>query len=161
MADKIVNRLAKMCSAWGGQLMVLPKQDFRRIRWAEWAGLSRSPVSYLGVDWRSKKVFTAEPGAWHHIIHEMGHVFACKDIPKVSQEIEFLGWEHAVARQVASSDAWFSSWESCSEGYVLTNDGRMFGDVPRRESVKIIADLEKRARKKKIVDAAGRPLAIR
>jgi hypothetical protein len=160
-----VERLKLVCRAWGGNLIVMPRETFQRLDW----GPSDPDVLFTsapaagghGLNWRAKLVFTtfedADAGA---IIHEMGHVFASPVNERKCDEFDWLGWEICLARQVGA----YKTWSKQNAGYYLGNllDGAgEWGAITPVQEREVIRDRIQHGKKLGIIDRQGRARAIR
>lgn len=93
-----VEKLASLAKKWKGRLVYRPE-----LRPGD-----ASPFSeYVGLNWRYKEVYYTDLAHWPEILHEMGHVFACLQVPDKSVEPDFLGWEIATVRLIGAD---FLEW---------------------------------------------------
>lgn len=116
MQSSSYKQLVSLTKRLGGKVVVVPKEEW------EGDGLSNYPISLgprgwstapfcsgLGVYW-NKKVIAHTTGGWScaGLIHEMGHVFACKKPPhsKYCEETDFLAWELELSKRLGIYPAW-------------------------------------------------------
>lgn len=105
--ETAIDRLAALCTTWGGRLEVISAQEYAAVD--RKGRFSTAPFTNadLGIFWKAKRiVYTKEwPPSASAIIHEMGHVFACRRSPNTlrSNEYRFLGWEITLAPLVGVS----------------------------------------------------------
>ncbi len=67
----------------------------------------------VGVLWSARAIVCPTYVPWPELIHEMGHVLACKEHPLESKEFDFLGWEYAVARYIkAPIEEWYENMKN-------------------------------------------------
>lgn len=125
-----VNYLAQVCKNLGGDLVVWEGEFIPTIK----QGLCEEGWSFapfvnenVGVHWQSKTV--AIPRTYESmgtIIHEMGHVFACKVPPNhCHDEWSWMGWEIALAKKIGIKE-----WLKNNEYYVeFTYQGVYFATL--------------------------------
>ena len=173
--QRCLERLAHLCRRWGGKLIVLPdttefNEVFEQGRRGGLSGddpdLSEAPFeNWHGVNWRNKIVYTT---TFHTvlgaIIHEMGHVFACKSGPGIANEWAFLGWEACTARLVGC----YNVWSAQNKHYGVIDDDNKhtlsageWGGLTLSEQRRLLRERVVAGQKAKIVSKTGRPLAIR
>lgn len=135
---------------------------------ASWIGSSSSGYSFApfvdghAIHWQRKEVLVdasrLQLGA---ILHEMGHVFACQEDPNTDgglDELEWLGWEIALARAVGCYDV----WDRQNGNYqVLLEEGREWGQLDVATKLRFGAERMQTARELGLLDADFRPLAVR
>jgi hypothetical protein len=137
-ANPVIRALSAWCTRWFGELVVLPNLDtFYRLFNDERDNdpYEEAPFArYHGVCWNTRTVYTVESFCnVNAIVHEMGHVFACTEPPRLSDEWAFLGWEACLARIVRGYTAW--SEGNANYGVVSwgldTPDGEEWGFLDR------------------------------
>jgi hypothetical protein len=186
-------KLGQLCHGWGGKLLPMSAETyFALVRQEKEHGLlgyqkrfNEAPFSSaIGLFWKTKTVVyvpealldegplespraSGTSKAISVIIHEMGHVFACRKPPWDSNEYQFLGWEYAVAKLIGMSrEDWYHSiwnYAICQKGCSGSCNHRIdeFGMLLAAKRDEVIRQRLDAARKARIVDAKGRPLAIR
>ncbi len=70
------------------------------------------------MDWHRKVIYADPSTKAADIIHEMGHVFACKVNPERSEEYLFLGWEYVVALSIGMTEP---EWAEQMKDYMVTD----------------------------------------
>jgi hypothetical protein len=109
----------------------------------------------LALDWDRMVIYHGERLKAAHLIHEMGHLFACGDAVENSEEYDFFGWEWCLARMVGGEQ----EWRDDNEHYGI-NDFRDFGAVMRIEQDDYLYERLDRARELGIV-VGETPIPIR
>jgi hypothetical protein len=160
-----IKKLRNLAQKWGGKLVELSRDDFdtrfggkdpNNLRYPK--GLYNAPFSShdLGIHWAKKQVIYSLPAEWPEIVHEMGHVFACKKNPGRSDESTFLGWEYAVALYIGGP---MNEWDNCMGDYGV--EGQEYGSLSKAEQQEVLAERLAFAKKKGLIAQDGTPLAIR
>ncbi len=117
-----MDRLLPFIKQWGGEVVYLSSiHEYPR-------GVSEAPFSNsLAIDHARRILYLAPHFEVGEVIHEMGHVFACRVSPFLSDEIEFVGWEFTLARKAGLVDEWLESmW---NYGIGETSLGSEFRDL--------------------------------
>jgi hypothetical protein len=175
----IIEKLRGLAQKWGGELVELSRDDFDTRFGGKDSqtvpkGLSQAPFSShdLGICWSKKQVIFGQPAEWHEIVHEMGHIFACKQRPYKSKEWNFFGWEYALALYVGGRAA-AKEWTAANKDYGISDfkfrDGQLvlkhgswdFGGCTPEQREDILAERLAFAKNKGLVAEDGTPLAIR
>lgn len=74
-------------------------------------------TSNLAVNWKKKEIhYAGSIAPWPHLVHEAGHLLACRDTPEASDEYKFLGWEIAVVKHLGLS---MKEWHKNNNDYGL------------------------------------------
>jgi hypothetical protein len=160
-----LQKLAGLATSWGGALREVSTEEFLKIAGLTlskqfeggkiWEGPPRrgfygAPFTNhdLGVLWAKKQVVYSGTVGWPEVIHEMGHVFACRVNPNRSEEFDFLGWEYALAKYIEGP---MDEWLRELRNYQIASDGREFGDLSPSERFKFLQERLEIARQKKLV----------
>ncbi len=117
--DRRIEALIAIARSWGGDVIVAPDDlEFDHLTGSSSGSLFSnnykpgyypSPfTSYnMGIFWARKRIIVAPEVKWPDLIHELGHTFASKEHPDLSEEFDFLGWEYLLAKKIrASISAW-------------------------------------------------------
>lgn len=130
-------RLRRKARNFGGDIRHVTEPEFRAMR------IDSAPFTKwsLGVHPRAKQViFTdcCKPSCVElfaiGLIHEMGHVFATTRHPRNADEVDWLGWEMAMARKIGLTDVQF-----CRGHYdyvILTDDATELGEYSSRPAAR-------------------------
>lgn len=163
-----IELLRAQCRAWGGDIIEVSGVEF-----VDWFGqdvpraldaFSEAPFTSfdLGVHWSSRTIiFSRFPKdsptylLWVAIVHEMGHVFACPDVPENSNEFSFFGWEHQLVKHVVGD---VEPWYRGQRDYGV--DGGDFGDLPREKQEAIVQEKIAEGIALGILDENGVPQAL-
>lgn len=144
---KQMARLSKYCSTWGGALIEIPQGPFEALKEEE--AFSEAPFTNgdLGIYWKAKMVFYTSRTPIHpvEVIHEMGHVFACKKAPADADEFPFLGWEYRLALKVGIEHA---TWFNVNRDYVVEEGGRALSDFSKAQQEPLVEKLIAEAKKR-------------
>ena len=154
-----IAKLQKLCKSLGGDLIALSSEQFdnKRNKTFYECPFARGQ---LGLDFSKKHVLYAGPPVWPEIIHEMGHVFACKKAPPFSEEWSFLGWEYAVCLYIQGNiDEWKQNMGAYQVGGI--NDGDEFGPLPDTVQQALLLERLAYAKQHKLVSDEGVPLTVR
>lgn len=152
--------LCRKAEGWGGQIVFLNKGAFEAVKGL--GSVDESPFSShdLAVDHAAKTVYTSTEAdwqaPWYEVVHELGHVFACLQTPSGSSELEFLGWEYALARELRGVREWIQSNKDYGVG-----PGRDLGDLSRKELQELLKERLWTAGRNGLLDSRGRAQAIR
>lgn len=120
----MIQKLKKIANSWGGDLIQLSEKDFHGLGMISCRNneLSFKPAPYnpnqLGIFFDSKIVMHVPNVPWGHVIHEMGHCFACNEFP-AKEEIDFFGWEYALAQMI---DGDIDEWISHNHDYEINGE---------------------------------------
>lgn len=99
--EALLDRLRSYARRWGGDIVASRQR----------ADLNAPFAKHVGLNYTTKQVFY-DPDAIPAVhspsllIHEMGHVFACRRAPHSADEFGFLGWEYVLARRTGMVRAW-------------------------------------------------------
>ena len=153
-----IAKLQKLCKSLGGDLIALSSEQFdnkRNKTFYECPFARRR----LGLDFTKKKVLYADEPVWTEIVHEMGHVFACKKAPPFTKEWSFLGWEYAVCLYLGGD---LSVWKHDMRDYVVEGDDQEdFGSLSDSAQNELLVERLKHAQQHKLVSDEGVPLTVR
>lgn len=111
----------------------------------------------LAIDWPGKRVLYQRGAKVGDMIHELGHVFASKLEPKKAREMDFFGWEFALAKEVGV----VKEWVLASKGYCINSDGEEFGMLSRDDQSDLIEEFVTRGRSSGLLDRDCRPKSVR
>lgn len=150
--------LSNLCRRWGGSLVLLPEPEFSELNYQS-PGVSGAPDGWHAIDLRRRYVMSAEgrvnPGA---VIHEMGHLFLKEGHPTTGYELDWIGWEIALARRAQC----YEVWSRQNADYLIDVDaGREWRHIRGRRRQKLIADRIAHAKSIGIVSQGGEPLCTR
>lgn len=152
--------LARLCSRWGGELIILPEQEFHALDYRA-PGISGAPDGWHAIDLLRRRVITAEkhacPGC---VIHEMGHLFLIEAEPEVCpDEWPWFGWEVMLARQTGC----YPTWSKSSRTYIVGGgyEGMEWGRLKPLEKRRLITDRLAHAKAIGLVSQDGEPLCTR
>lgn len=144
-------------------------RSFSDDKWEETAnGYSFCPFcSGLGIVWASKEIWHREDVVihWATIIHELGHLVACKKPPKESNEFEFLGWEYLMVKHLKYSvKEWMRELADYSVGRPGAKSDKMYdatiGELTPSEWKIVLRDRLEFARNNGLADGM-KPLQVR
>ena len=135
--------------------------------------LSLAPFSdALGINWDKKVLYVLgrclqRAQTVGNMIHELGHIIACKEPPRKSNEWNFFAWEICTARLLRVKE----QWDDSSETYwveVPKTDPVMpklpmgdYGQFSLKERRVIFKEALKAGKKYGNVTADGKPISIR
>lgn len=152
-------RLKKCAVRWGGDLedVSLEKWD-ERVKSAGDFWQAPFTNKKLGVAWNDKRICYASSDnvEWPHVVHEMGHVFACPITPDNSREVDFFGWEYALARHVRGLVA---EWNFCNGNYQI-DDSYSWAEITAKKRAETLKERLAYARENGLVSGLT-PLTIR
>lgn len=106
-----IQYLARICAHWGGSLSLLSDEDYTilaaNFSFRDSDKITEAPDRSHAIDYDNFRVFAhrvrGNPGG---IIHEMGHLFLEEGRPSTTDELEWLGWEIAMARMSGCYKVW-------------------------------------------------------
>jgi hypothetical protein len=133
-------RLRYLCRMWGGQIRIVT-DDTYYDRTDSQPGFYEAPFNtpYLGFFWKSKVIWAAQPFTWPNVLHEMGHVFACRhpplNQPAGNDEWDFFGWEYATALYIHGD---LDQWTDANSDYG-TDDGD-FATLTHEKQKELLGD---------------------
>lgn len=152
-----VQYLAELIGEWGGNLWLV---DYFRDD-------EQSPFcSYLGMDWDKFEILICpldlpgkNPVNSGHLIHEMGHMFACIERPNKSIEFNFFGWEYALAKFIGC----YKEWADSNRDYGILTNGRNkdFGELDAEEKMEVLEEEVEKCKERGLITPSGFPIAIR
>jgi len=153
-----VEKLKALAQSLGGSL-VRVENDFFDFPQKLHSDFSICPFDDgLGVDWKNKRVLFEDRAMVPSIIHELGHVFACRNHPNlVDSELDFFGWEYVVYKKLGYS---WSEFKRFNKFYGVDGNGTEFGYLSRKKARKLVADCLLAARRSGLV-VRGQPVSIR
>lgn len=113
----LIEKLNKITQKFRGSISELSDKDWNRYR-NEFRFYEAPFTNNLAIIWEEKKIVwkNKEP-PWPHIIHEMGHLFACTDeeYPGSGEdENSFFGWEYLLAKKIKGS---IEEWNNDNNDY--------------------------------------------
>jgi|SRR6478609_1175759 len=149
--------LAQMIEQWGGQMVQTTEAEFDQRKAIY--GWSEAPFSSydLAVHHVSRTILYTDPNTpWPHVLHEMAHVFACKEEPNHSKEFDFFGWEYTIAAQLGD----LNSWLLFNRDYNCTPDGDELKDLTALQLLAVLAERIGKAYELGLVQA-GQAVSIR
>jgi len=133
--DIKIKALKVLVKMWGGSLTELDEETFSKRAEAESWALAPFTHSDLGVDYAAKAIYYSKGTPWPHIVHDMGHVFACLEAPEESEEYAFFGWEWTIAQNLNGIEAYLLFNRDYSVG-----DGDDLGSLKPLELLKVVAE---------------------
>lgn len=170
MSGLLKLRLHSLTKSWGGQLVRVTSDQLRELGGNE-QGKPYKDRQYfdapfvrhhtLGILFHDFRVLYTTGVHWAAIIHELGHVFATTEHPGRADEWSFFGWEYAVAKHIKGS---LDEWVVHNEDYGVeggTGGMEEFGDLSVEGRQKRLNERRNVAMKIGLIDAHGRPQAIR
>ncbi len=154
-----LDKLVALAESWGGYI-----ETDNSTSWFFSRDISVAPFnSNVGLIWEEKGILYDKDRLPHPVtslLHEMGHVFACRKPPKSADELDFLGWEFQLARQIGYP---VSNWLRGNEDYVVL-DGDTVGDLLSTERepelINLLKGLVQSAENQNLL-VKGVPVAIR
>lgn len=166
--NRAVKELQRLCRAWGGDLILMPRRAFELLEHYDRSGarmFTPAPASsFHGLNWDAKLVFaTHEDVNAGSVIHEMGHVFASDVSERDCDEWSWLGWEIRLAQQVGA----YRVWSKQNEAYVMGDydglgvDGEEWGTITSGGRRAVARDRIAAGKRFRIINRSGRPIAIR
>lgn len=150
-----LSKLKRLARKWGGDVVELSRSDYDKLQ----SGFYEAPfTSYrLGVHHRSKTVYWSEKVEVGEVIHEMGHVFASKRPPDLTEEWDFFGWEYILAKKVGA----LKEWTGSTSDYQVSEDGETFGGLTEAGRVVLLTERVSRAKALGLLSPRLSPLSIR
>jgi len=121
--------------------------------------LEEAPFSShsLGIVWKTKCLYYTRGVEWPEVIHELGHLLACRVPPRSSDEFGFFGWEIAMSHHIGGSlDAWIAG----NQDYGVSNGIALKALSPFALHT-MLAERLAAAKDTGLLDDDGHPLAIR
>ena len=107
MQSRAYKQLVTLARRLGGDVVAKSDIEIDRLHRGDW---SVAPFCIdIGVYWRKKIIIHRTSGfTTAGLVHEMGHVFACRYHPNHNkcEETDFLGWEVMLARRVGIYGTW-------------------------------------------------------
>lgn len=147
--ERLMNRLREL----GATIIIDPEAE----------GPQSAPFSYaLSLDYSKKTMYFnggCDVDSVGHIIHEAGHLLACRRTPAKSDEYAFLGWEMALAMELDLLGDWLHG--QMDYGIINNeNESTDLGLLSDDELSELIEERIDYARSKGLV-VGDRPVAIR
>lgn len=156
-----------MALDWGGEIKEVTPLEFEEFIYQDKkgdTGYSRAPFATgrLGLNYEKKQIIFVGDIPAADIIHEMGHVFACKYEPYRSSEIDFFGWEYLLAKKFDI----FEDWIKANNEYMICEDGsHTIGEFNKEfgldSLINLLSQHATEASRKGLLDAENNPIAIR
>lgn len=117
-SDVLMQALQDWAAPHGARLVKMPKEAFPALEAKAPQGYQDAPfTNLLGQNWAEKELFYHDPCQWPEAIHELGHMLACTDPPRRSDEWQFFGWEIAMVHHIgAPLDHWIASNQDYAVG---------------------------------------------
>lgn len=155
---RALDYLSRLCLRWGGELRLMSASDYGAIDFSD-PPLSEHPEGAHGINWETRTVFAtrdhANPGT---IIHEMGHVFLMEGDPTGCDELDWLGWEIAVARRARC----FGIWTAQNADYGISfGHLSTWGDLTLSEMREYARERIAHAQRIGVIDRRGNPRCTR
>lgn len=159
-----LHRMTSKVESWGGKLIKVERSFIEKAAMKPVVENYFPPSSNaLACNWSKREIYYCTDDfdrSWDiaGIIHEMGHVFACKKHPEDCVEDDFMGWEYLLARELHMLRRW-----TCNlDGYHYTFEGKDLdmGNVGHVTFQRIMNERVDRAMAAGIIQD-GRPVAIR
>lgn len=151
--------LQAKCDEWGGSFKYYPGSRTFGFFDSD-SGVEEAPfTSKLGIIYEEKTIclIQADNLPWPYVLHEMAHVFACREKPNESDEGSFFGWEYMMAKKVVKD---VPGWLSGLGDYYL-EDGEDFSELPMEKKLKELQKAVAIGKKYGNLSSTGMPLAIR
>ncbi len=173
-----LRKLKALARKWGGSIVKVTEEEYDALQLSQSLDksgnlrhsfdpeyLKDAPFSSfpLGVIYSEKKVVyaadtrgkTPVDPPWYEFIHEMGHVFACNEVPSKSKEYDFFGWEYAMALKFKAVEEWIAG----NKDYSVA-DGDDLSTLSPKEVQEILEERLSAATSLGLV-VDGEPVAIR
>jgi hypothetical protein len=121
-----LHRMTAKVARWGGKLIKVDGSFIEKEAMKPSGQIQFPPSSSaLACNWSKREIYYCTDDfdrSWDiaGIIHEMGHVFACKKHPEDCVEDDFLGWEYVLARELHM----LRRWTYNLDGYSYTHEGK-------------------------------------
>ena len=105
---KPIKRLLYKVVYWGGTIINVDESYFMSHMDEETFSEAPFTNNSIGVFWKKKHIVTVGVPHPGHLLHEMGHIFACKYEPNAVEcdEFTFVGWEYKLAEEVGVVQEW-------------------------------------------------------
>lgn len=146
-------KLSRIARRWGGEIIRLTQEQYYYL--GRQTGISEAPFAVeLAVNYSEKTIYCVTP-TWYELVHEMGHVFACRQPPRQSSDFDFLGWEWVLARQLKGVRKWIAG----NADYGVNPEEDM-GDLTPTQVTKLLQERLEDAIQQGIV-VKGRAVSIR
>lgn len=155
---RALDYLSRLCRRWGGDLRLMSGVDYAALDFG-YPPMSEHPNCTHGINWDRRIIFARQDDAnVGAIIHEMGHVFLAEGNPVDCDELDWLGWEIALARRARC----FGAWSEQNAGYgIRWGEYSEWSEMPRTEMRKYCRDRVRYSRRLGIIDRNGVPRCTR
>lgn len=162
---ELLGRVTDLAKRWKCQVVPVPHEIFfglRRDTFNEDFYISPS-ASLLGLFWDARRIIYSGRVNWHLVLHELGHLVACKKPPVGNpiatdrEELAMVGWEYASSLMIGVSH---KEWVKAHGEYAFVNYDRF----DRVSDARQRAFLERRiqvARNKGLIRGKLTPVGIR
>ena len=163
VTDPAIERLARICRRWRGDLRLLPRGEFEAMRFQSYPDIrTRSPDGHHGLDFAARAVFArddrADAGA---IVHEMGHLFLREADLANDDEFPWIGWEIALARRTGCYSVWSAQNAEYQIGDFDQFISATWAELSSEQQARLSRERIAHAKSLGIVSARGVPLATR
>jgi hypothetical protein len=138
------------------------------VHFDEFGPIVRSPAAPLALNWDCKLVIAPKSRAsslttlsW--IIHELGHLLACRSHPARCNEHDFMGWEWLVAKKLNVAGIWRREVAGVTalEAEEFPGFERWIKDLSRPDQFDYLRSSVARGQRYGNIDKSGRPVAVR
>jgi hypothetical protein len=160
-----IPKLQRVAHRLGGNVVAVSEERYDALH------IFEAPfTSYrLGIDWIKRVVYFVWDTdghtrlCWGDIIHEMGHVFACKKNPDNSDEYDFFGWEWALMKQIGGNeDQWNESQKHYQIGIQVNGSWfNEWGSLTPKQRRHVLKDRLEKAKALGLIDSRRKVQAIR
>lgn len=160
-------RVRDFAQSMGANVQLVTKHDMWGDKPKGFVGAERlkrvlyAPACHnLALHWKKKLIYMV--GDARHdretvgnMVHELGHIVACRTHPDNSDEPDFLGWEWQVAKLVRIPRQWMFALKD----YGI--EGGQLGEFPKQERLRILRAHVEKGKDYGNIDRYGRPRAVR
>ncbi len=118
--------LFRMIRGWGGKTIPVTVKNWNVMQADGSETISFCPFdSWCGIDYKQKALVyvSARVSDIGVMIHETGHIFACKNEPYNSHEFDFFGWEYVMAQKLGA----MAEWEKSTAAYGINYNDSLNG----------------------------------